>query len=95
MSVFNFVPLSKADHLLQSELCQVVPISSIKLNSTTTPPFTFPYTASSEAESSNLVELPTCPICLERLDGTHSGLITVSCGHTHHCTCLLRWGDSR
>lgn len=42
-----------------------------------------------------MVELPNCPICLERLDGNVSGLITVSCGHDFHCRCLLKWGDSR
>ena len=78
----------------QSELCQVVPISSVKLKSSSTPPFSFPYTTGNES-TSEVVELPNCPICLERLDASISGLITVSCGHVHHCACLLRWGDSR
>ncbi|ETS00688.1 zf-UBP-domain-containing protein [Trichoderma reesei RUT C-30] len=38
----------------------------------------------------NLVELPTCPVCLERMDET-SGLMTVPCSHVFHCTCLQRW----
>lgn len=40
-------------------------------------------------------ELPTCPVCLERLDARLSGLITVLCQHTFHCDCLERWTDSR
>ncbi|KAL7424550.1 hypothetical protein Q5752_000234 [Cryptotrichosporon argae] len=40
-------------------------------------------------------ELPTCPVCLERLDSAVTGLITLSCAHTFGCECLQRWGDSR
>ncbi|KAJ1678906.1 hypothetical protein EV182_003113 [Spiromyces aspiralis] len=39
------------------------------------------------------VELPTCPVCLERLDCTVSGLLTIICQHTFHCRCLSMWGD--
>ncbi|KAJ2545965.1 hypothetical protein EV175_005775, partial [Coemansia sp. RSA 1933] len=38
-------------------------------------------------------ELPTCPVCLERLDRSVSGLLTTMCQHTFHCKCLARWGD--
>ncbi|KAK4063126.1 hypothetical protein Trihar35433_8921 [Trichoderma harzianum] len=38
----------------------------------------------------SLVELPTCPVCLERMDETN-GLMTVPCSHVFHCTCLQRW----
>lgn len=40
-------------------------------------------------------ELPTCPVCLERMDSNVTGLMTVSCQHTFHCDCLSRWGDAR
>ncbi|KXN86555.1 hypothetical protein AN958_09859 [Leucoagaricus sp. SymC.cos] len=40
-------------------------------------------------------ELPTCPVCLERMDSAVTGLITVPCSHTFHCMCLSKWGDSR
>lgn len=40
-------------------------------------------------------ELPTCPVCLERMDSSVTGLMTVSCQHTFHCECLSRWGDAR
>lgn len=40
-------------------------------------------------------ELPTCPVCLERMDSNLTGLMTVSCQHTFHCDCLSRWGDAR
>lgn len=38
----------------------------------------------------DLVELPTCPVCLERMDETN-GLMTIPCSHVFHCTCLQNW----
>ncbi|GAA5990200.1 hypothetical protein JCM10908_005872 [Rhodotorula pacifica] len=83
-----------------SEVCHVVPISSIKLKSTTTPPFTYPYSSAtteptSPGSSADPVELPTCPVCLELLDSRVTGLVQIMCQHSYHCQCLLKWGDSR
>jgi BRCA1-associated protein len=36
-------------------------------------------------------ELPNCTICLEKLDATVSGLLTILCNHSFHCECLSRW----
>ncbi|KAF8866830.1 hypothetical protein BDZ45DRAFT_639218 [Acephala macrosclerotiorum] len=41
----------------------------------------------------NLVELPTCPVCLERMDDT-TGLLTILCQHVFHCDCLQKWKGS-
>ncbi|KIV99373.1 uncharacterized protein PV09_08918 [Verruconis gallopava] len=41
----------------------------------------------------NLVELPTCPVCLERMDET-TGLMTILCQHVFHCDCLSKWRGS-
>ncbi|KAB8299867.1 hypothetical protein EYC80_000113 [Monilinia laxa] len=38
----------------------------------------------------NLIELPTCPVCLERMDDT-TGLFTILCQHVFHCACLEKW----
>jgi BRCA1-associated protein len=40
--------------------------------------------------TANLVELPTCPVCLERMDDT-TGLLTILCQHVFHCDCLQKW----
>lgn len=40
-----------------------------------------------------LIELPTCPVCLERMDETN-GLLTIICQHVFHCTCLEKWKGS-
>ncbi|KAJ3194820.1 hypothetical protein HK101_001822 [Irineochytrium annulatum] len=42
----------------------------------------------------NLVELPNCPVCLDRMDSTVTGLLTIVCHHTFHCHCLSKWGDT-
>ncbi|KAL4855291.1 BRCA1-associated protein [Chlorella vulgaris] len=39
-------------------------------------------------------ELPTCPVCLERLDEHISGIVTTVCNHRFHNECLRRWGDT-
>lgn len=41
----------------------------------------------------DLVEMPTCTVCLERMDET-AGLITIPCQHVFHCTCLQSWRGS-
>ena len=41
----------------------------------------------------SLVELPTCPVCLERMDESN-GLMTIPCAHVFHCTCLQNWQGS-
>ncbi|KAK3697795.1 hypothetical protein LTR37_017260 [Vermiconidia calcicola] len=64
-------------------------------------PFTPVYAPSSRTEKSisskplappppNLLELPTCPVCLERMDET-TGLLTILCQHVFHCACLEKW----
>uniref|UniRef100_A0A8D8ZKI0 BRCA1-associated protein n=1 Tax=Cacopsylla melanoneura TaxID=428564 RepID=A0A8D8ZKI0_9HEMI len=52
------------------------------------------------AESSHLpppascTELPTCPVCLERMDESVDGILTILCNHSFHAGCLLKWGDT-
>lgn len=41
----------------------------------------------------SLLELPTCPVCLERMDET-TGLATIFCQHVFHCACLQKWRGS-
>jgi hypothetical protein len=78
--------------LCQPELCQVVQVTAVKIeahdeyslmNARLSSPHEQPY------------ELPTCPVCLERMDTSITGLVTVPCSHTFHCMCLTKWGDSR
>lgn len=43
--------------------------------------------------TADLIELPTCPVCLERMDDT-AGIMTILCQHVFHCTCLQTWKGS-
>lgn len=40
---------------------------------------------------SGQVELPTCPVCLEKLDPAVSGILTMVCNHSFHCRCMSKW----
>ncbi|THU91521.1 BRCA1-associated protein [Dendrothele bispora CBS 962.96] len=76
---------------MQPELCNVVRVLSVNIDTEDTvsqgiAPFIPPQ---------NMYELPTCPVCLERMDSAVTGLITVPCSHSFHCMCLSKWGDSR
>ena len=55
--------------------------------------------ASASASSSSrppdgTTELPSCPVCLDRLDQDVSGVVTTICSHSFHASCLSGWGDS-
>ncbi|XP_038059947.1 BRCA1-associated protein-like [Patiria miniata] len=41
-----------------------------------------------------LTELPTCHICLERMDESVDGILTILCNHSFHGNCLDKWGDT-
>ncbi|KAF2276875.1 zf-UBP-domain-containing protein [Westerdykella ornata] len=61
------------------------PVESSLASSLTTKPLAPP--------TPSLVELPTCPVCLERMDET-TGLLTILCQHVFHCACLEKWRGS-
>ncbi|KAF2130250.1 hypothetical protein P153DRAFT_356052 [Dothidotthia symphoricarpi CBS 119687] len=61
------------------------PVSAVDAPSLTAKPHAPPTPA--------LVELPTCPVCLERMDET-TGLLTILCQHVFHCACLEKWRGS-
>lgn len=43
----------------------------------------------------NYTELPTCPVCLERLDSDVTGIVTIQCQHSYHCLCLSKWSEDK
>lgn len=43
---------------------------------------------------SSHTELPTCPVCLERMDESVDGILTILCNHAFHGNCLTKWGDT-
>lgn len=52
------------------------------------------YTESAEVASippPDYTELPSCPVCLERLDPDTSGIQSTLCDHSFHCSCVSKW----
>jgi BRCA1-associated protein len=41
-----------------------------------------------------LTELPSCPVCLERLDDSVNTVLTILCNHSFHSSCLEQWSDT-
>lgn len=41
-----------------------------------------------------MTELPSCPVCLDRLDCSISGIVTTVCNHRFHNECLRQWADT-
>ncbi|KAF9531742.1 BRCA1-associated protein 2-domain-containing protein [Crepidotus variabilis] len=81
---------------MEPEICHVVHVLSVVIDVEDTLSQTISKLASgSSGSQTGMYELPTCPVCLERMDSAVTGLITVPCSHTFHCMCLSKWGDSR
>ncbi|QRV88958.1 BRCA1-associated protein [Ceratobasidium sp. AG-Ba] len=76
---------------IEPETCHVVRVLSVQIN-TLDAESPIPYFTD---QISTMSELPTCPVCLERMDTALTGLVTVACSHTFHCACLSKWGDVR
>ena len=80
-------------HQCQPETCHVVRVLSIAID--VDDPISENISRIASVRVSGAYELPTCPVCLERMDAAVTGLVTVPCSHTFHCACLSKWGDSR
>jgi BRCA1-associated protein len=71
--------ISRVGELPKSEQSTTIKFGSVDVD-TTNSPFRSPDLS---------LELPTCPVCLDRMDATVTGLLTTICRHTFHCNCLL------
>ncbi|XP_024543147.1 BRCA1-associated protein isoform X1 [Selaginella moellendorffii] len=78
---FNGRPFSS----LQEQICHVLFVADVEYTS-----------AGGDASSapSGLTELPSCAVCLERLDQHVSGILTTVCNHSFHTSCISKWTDS-
>ncbi|XP_062226929.1 BRAP2 RING ZnF UBP domain-containing protein 1-like [Phragmites australis] len=69
----------------EGEVCHVLFIVSVQ------------YTPSTEIAASpplGSTELPTCPVCIERLDQDISGILATTCDHSFQCSCISVWVNS-
>lgn len=66
----------------EAEVCHIYFIQSVEYSklaySASTPPVSY-------------TELPTCPVCLERLDQDTSGIQSTLCDHSFQCSCISKW----
>ncbi|XP_074658919.1 BRCA1-associated protein-like [Tubulanus polymorphus] len=70
---------------LETDVCHLVYISRIEtLKASEGACFPVP----------GLTELPNCPVCLERMDESVDGILTILCNHSFHGNCLTQWGDT-
>ncbi|KAG2122106.1 hypothetical protein DEU56DRAFT_873656 [Suillus clintonianus] len=81
---YNGKPFNSMD----PETCHIVRVLSVEIDSDSVS-----FSTAARLPQS-VYELPTCPVCLERMDSAVTGLITVPCSHTFHCMCLSKWGDN-
>lgn len=77
-STFNGAPYNSLE---PDSLCHAVWVSGIDWGHDGTPP-------------PGHTELPTCPVCLERMEESVDGVLTILCNHAFHAGCLIKWGDS-
>lgn len=76
---FNGAPYNSLE---PEQLCHALWVSGIASDSDDTAP-------------QNHTELPVCPVCLDRMDESIDGVLTILCNHTFHLReCLVKWGDS-
>ncbi|KAL4952054.1 BRCA1-associated protein 2-domain-containing protein [Aspergillus filifer] len=92
------VEIQGVDPAAENELHPTAPVQRPSLAATSQPSSSSiaPATLSTKPlapPTPSLIELPTCPVCLERMDET-TGLLTIICQHVFHCTCLQKWKGS-
>lgn len=75
---FNGLPFNSLE---PENLCHAIWVSGVEWGMDGAPPL-------------NHTELPTCPVCLERMDESVDGVLTILCNHAFHANCLIKWGDS-
>lgn len=75
-------------------ICRLVWVKDVEFSPTQPAPSTDTASPTTAAPFDGQVELPTCPVCLERLDEHVSGVVTTVCNHRFHNECLQRWGDT-
>ena len=82
---------------LKPESCNCLLIKKLEFKSNTKDVKGFPIAELNETDcnDNSKIEIPTCPVCLERMDSSITGLLTIICQHTFHCQCLRKWGDTR
>uniref|UniRef100_H2ZET6 BRCA1-associated protein n=1 Tax=Ciona savignyi TaxID=51511 RepID=H2ZET6_CIOSA len=81
---YNNMPYSS---LIPEEICHLAFVASIEATSS------YEGTDGGFLPLTNSTELPDCMVCLERMDESVQGVLTILCNHSFHATCLRQWED--
>ncbi|KAL0233135.1 hypothetical protein GEMRC1_011880 [Eukaryota sp. GEM-RC1] len=97
MAANEFVDVSHGSALPTISLEQPEPVRCFLVSSVEFVPSSDVQTTLLVDRNSDLVELPTCPCCLERIHINESITSTISifCDHLYHVDCLYNLGDSK
>lgn len=72
-------------NLLEEEVCHLVYVAKVE---------TKKLSEGGSLPCEGLTELPKCPVCLERMDESVEGVLTILCNHSFHGSCLSKWSDT-
>ncbi|KHJ49124.1 zinc finger, C3HC4 type [Trichuris suis] len=70
---------------IEPDLCHLVFVSRVEVVRTS---------KGGSLPAAGYAEMPKCIVCLERLDETVLGLLTVPCNHSFHAACMKHWSDT-
>nr|XP_002130211.1 BRCA1-associated protein [Ciona intestinalis] len=73
--------------LIPEEICHLAFVASVEATSV------YDETNGGFIPLSNSTELPDCMVCLERMDESVQGVLTILCNHSFHASCLRQWED--
>lgn len=72
-------------NLLEEEVCHLVYVAKVETKT---------LSEGGSLPCEGLTELPKCPVCLERMDESVEGVLTILCNHSFHGSCLSKWSDT-
>ena len=73
---------------MESELCHLVYVAQVEICGDGID------SGGMDVPMTGHTELPTCTVCLERMDESVDGILTILCNHSFHGSCLAKWGDT-
>ncbi|CAO0791627.1 unnamed protein product [Mucor circinelloides] len=87
-------------NMTEPEISHVVYLESNTVECVIIPPQSYPYLSETLSQdlahkTQDMAELPTCPVCLERMDESITGLQHIQCHHTTQCYCIDKWGHNQ
>jgi len=77
---------------MESELCHLVYVARVDVCGDGVDAADGP--AGVDVPLTGHTELPTCTVCLERMDESVDGILTILCNHSFHGSCLAKWSDT-